>query len=205
LLLQSVFGNEEVKNSFIKGIKNVESFIKKVKLILLDRDVEEGKETLDKFLGNELNLLFKAQRQVRSFRRTKQDFYILWYLVNPLNLEMVKFHRVNIKQDLQNIFHELRNTSENFTKDLFGSKAQKFHEKYAVQSRQTKLSETEKLEKLRGQDNRCAISGAPLFIGDDIEVDHKTPLSIGGVDSPENLQITHSDSNRKKGSKPLSP
>jgi 5-methylcytosine-specific restriction endonuclease McrA len=118
---------------------------------------------------------------------------------------MVKFHRVNIKQDLQNIFHELRNTSENFTKDLFGSKAQKFHEKYAVQSRQTKLSETEKLEKLRGQDNRCAISGAPLFIGDDIEVDHKTPLSIGGVDSPENLQITHSDSNRKKGSKSLSP
>jgi hypothetical protein len=203
-LLQSVFEDEEVKTNFLKGIRNVESFVKKVKIILLDRDVEGGKEALDKFFGDELNWLFKAQRQVRSFRRTKQDFYILWYLVNPLNLEMVKFHRLNIKQDLQNIFYALRNTSENFTKDLFRSKAQNFHEKYTMKPRQTKLSEAEKVEKLRGQDNRCAISGAPLFIGDDIEVDHNTPLSIGGVDSIENLQITHRDSNRKKGSKPPS-
>jgi len=203
-LLQSAFEEEELKTNFLKGIKNVESFVKKVKLILLDRDVEGGKEALDKFFGDELNLLFKAQRQVRSFRRTKQDFYILWYLVNPLNLEMVKFHRLKIKQDLQNIFYDLRNTSDNFTKDLFRAKAQNFHEKYASKSRQTQLSQAEKLEKLREQDNRCAISGAPLFIGDDIEVDHNIPLSIGGVDSLDNLQITHSDSNRKKGSKPPS-
>ncbi|HBY81386.1 MAG TPA: hypothetical protein DEG47_31345 [Cyanobacteria bacterium UBA11148] len=39
-------------------------------------------------------------------------------------------------------------------------------------------------------------------MGDDIEVDHTTPLSIGGLDSIENLQITHSESNRKKGAKP---
>lgn len=204
-LLQSVFEDEEIKNNFLKSIKNVESFVKKVKIILLDRDVEGGKEKLDKFFGDELNLLFKAQRQARSFRRTKQDFYLLWYLLNPLNIEMVKFHRLDIKQDLQNIFYDLRNTSESFTKDLFLSKVQVFHEKYAINTRQTKLSEAEKLEKLRGQDNRCAISGAPLFIGDDIDVDHNTPLSIGGVDCIENLQITHSDSNRKKGSKPPSP
>ncbi|MEG4458194.1 GmrSD restriction endonuclease domain-containing protein [Microcoleus sp. N9_A1] len=203
-LLQNAFEDEEVKTNFLKGIKNVESFVKKVKLILLDRDVEGGKEALDKFFGDELNLLFKAQRQVRSCRRTKQDFYILWYLVNPLNLEMVKFNRLKIKQDLQNIFYDLRKNSENFTKDLFRSKAQNFYGKYAIKPRQTKLSEAEKLEKLKEQDNRCAISGSPLFIGDDIEVDHNIPLSIGGVDSIENLQITHRDSNRKKGSKPPS-
>jgi CRISPR/Cas system Type II protein with McrA/HNH and RuvC-like nuclease domain len=195
---------KKVKTNFFTGIKNVESFVKKVKLVLLDRNVEGGKEIVDKFLGEELNLLFKAQRQVRSFRRTKQDFYILWFLLSPLNLEMVKYHRLNIKQELQNIFYDLRNTSEDFTKDLFLSKAQFFHEKYAMKPRQTKLSESEKLEKLRGQDNLCAISGALLFIGDDIEVDHNTPLSVGGVDSIENLQITHRDSNRKKGSKPPS-
>jgi hypothetical protein len=195
---------KKVKTNFFTGIKNVESFVKKVKLVLLDRNVEGGKEIVDKFLGEELNVLFKAQRQVRSFRRTKQDFYILWFLLSPLNLEMVKFHRLNIKQELQNIFYDLRNTSEDFTKDLFLSKAQIFHEKYAMKPRQTKLSESEKLEKLRGQDNLCAISGALLFIGDDIEVDHNTPLSVGGVDSLENLQITHRDSNRKKGSKPPS-
>ena len=200
-LLQSVFEDEEVKNNFLKSIKNVEIFVKKVKIILLDRDIEGGKEQLDIFWGDELNLLFKAQRQVRSFRRTKQDFYILWYLLNPLNLEMVKFHRLNLKQDLQNIFYDWRNTSKIFTKDVLLSKIKDFHEKYAINRRETKLSEAEKFEKLRGQDNRCAISGAPLFIGDDIEVDHSTPLSIGGADSIENLQITHSDSNRKKGSK----
>ncbi len=203
-IFQSVFEDKEVKKNFLRGIKNVESFVKKIKLILLDRDVEGGKEIVDKFLGDELNLLFKGQRQVRSFRRTKQDFYILWSLLSPLNLEMVKFHRLNIKKDLKEIFYELRNTSEGFTKDLFESKVKYVHEKYALQPRQTKLSEAEKLEKLREQDNRCAISGAPLFIGDDIEVDHSTPLSIGGVDSIENLQITHSSDNRKKGSKPPS-
>ena len=39
------------------------------------------------------------------------------------------------------------------------------------------------------------------FIGDDIEVDHTIPISLGGKDSIDNLQITHKDSNRKKGSK----
>jgi uncharacterized protein with ParB-like and HNH nuclease domain len=203
-LLQSVFEDQKVKTNFSKAIKNVESFIIKLRLILLDRNVEGGKETVNKFLGDELNSLFKAQRQVRSFRRTKQGFYILWFLVSPLNLEMVKFHRLNIKQDLQDIFYDLRNTSENSNKDLFLSKAQNFHDKYAVKPRQAKLSEAEKLEKLREQDNRCPISGAPLFIGDDIDSDHIMPLSIGGEDSVENLQITHRDSNRKKGSKPPS-
>jgi hypothetical protein len=203
-LLQSVFEDEKEKTNFTKSIKNVESFVKKVKVILLDRDVEGGKEELDKFFGDELNLLFKAQRQVRSFRRTKQDFYLLWYLVNPLNLEMVKFHRLKIKQDLQNIFSNLRNSSQSFTKDLFLEKVKDFHQRYAINPRKIKLSEAEKLEKLRGQDHRCAISGSPIFIGDDIEVDHSTPLSIGGEDSIENLKITHSDSNRKKGSKLIS-
>lgn len=202
-LLQSAFEDPDVKSNFQKSIKNLESFIKKVKFVLLDRDVEE-KDALDQFFSNELNSLFRAERQVRSFRRTKQDFYILWYLLSPLNSEMVKFHRLEIKKELQNIFYELRNSIENFTREVFLSKSQAFHANYSVDSRQTKLSAADKLEKLKQQNNRCAISGAPLFIGDDIEVDHNMPLSIGGADSKENLQITHSDSNRKKGSKPSS-
>lgn len=203
-LLQSFFEDEEVKMNFRKAIDNAEIFLKKVKFILLDRDIEGDKKALDKFLGDELNLLFKAQRQVRSFRRTKQDFYILWFLLSPLNIEMVKYHRLDIKQDLQQIFYRLRNDMERLTKNVSMSDVQNFHAKYLVNTRQIKLSEAEKLEKLREQDNRCPISAAPLFIGDDIDVDHITPLGIGGEDSIENLQITHRDSNRKKGSKPPS-
>ncbi|OKH55659.1 hypothetical protein NIES2101_02280 [Calothrix sp. HK-06] len=54
---------------------------------------------------------------------------------------------------------------------------------------------------LREQGNRCAISGTLIFIGDDIEVDHNKPISIGGEDSLGNLQIAHKDSNRGKGAK----
>ncbi|MGB3403342.1 MAG: DUF262 domain-containing protein [Microcoleaceae cyanobacterium] len=199
-LLQTASENEEVKSDFIQGIKNLESFIKKVKLVLLDKDIE-GKEKLNQFLDDELNSLFKANRQIRSFARTRKAFYILWYLLSKLNFEMVKFHRLEIKKDLQNIFYALRNNSEDFTKEKFLREAQNFQTKYSVDSRKTKLSDAEKLEKLKEQGNCCPISEAPLFMGDDIDVDHNMPLSIGGADSKDNLQITHSDSNRKKGSK----
>ena len=179
------------------------SFVRKIKLVLLDRDIE-SKDELKKFFREDLNLLFKAQRQVRSFRRTKQDFYILWYLLAPLNLEMVKFCRSNIKKDLHSIFYALRNNSEKFSKKDFLSQAQEFHSNYSIEERKTKLSEAKKAEMLKKQANRCPISGAPLFIGDEIEVDHDIPLSIGGMDSVENLQITHKDSNRSKGSNPPS-
>ncbi|MEI2580926.1 GmrSD restriction endonuclease domain-containing protein [Scytonema sp. PRP1] len=203
-LLQSVSEDEEMKGNFLKAVKSVESFVRKIKLVLLDRDVEGDKRILENFFSNELNSVFKAQRQSRSFKRTKQDFYILWYLLAPLNYEMVKFYRLEIKEDLQSLFYALRNNSENSSKEAFLSQAQNFHEKYSVEKRQTRLSETDKIELLKEQGNRCAISGAPLFMGDEIEVDHHVPLSIGGVDSVENLQMAYKDSNRRKGAKPPS-
>lgn len=199
-LLQTVSEDEKTKNNFLKGIKNVESFVKKIKLVLLDKNIEET-DKLKNFFREELNLLFKAQRQIRSFRRTKQDFYILWYLISPLNFEIVKLYRLDIKEDLRNIFYGWRNNCESFSKEAFLLQAQEFHKKYSIQKRQAKLSEVEKAEILKQQANRCAISGAPLFVGDEIEVDHNVPLSKGGADSVENLQITHKDSNRSKGSK----
>lgn len=102
-LLQNISENGEVKTNFLRAIKSVESFIRKIKFILLDRDIE-NKSNLEEFFKEELNLLFKAQRPVRSFRRTKQDLYILWYILSPLNLEMVKFYRLDIKKDLKKNF-----------------------------------------------------------------------------------------------------
>jgi hypothetical protein len=200
-LLQNVSEDDEVKSSFLKGIKNVESFLNKVKLVLLDRNVEGGREETDKFFNNELTLLFRAQRQIRAFKRTKQDFYILWYLISPINLEMIKFFRLQIKQDLHEIFYKLKNNLTEFTKEDFVSISKDFHLRYSIENRQTRLSETQKNIMIKEQANSCPISEAPLFIGDDIEVDHTIPISLGGKDSIDNLQITHKDSNRKKGSK----
>ena len=200
-LLQNVSEDDEVKSSFLKGIKNVESFLNKVKLVLLDRNVEGGREETDKFFNNELTLLFRAQRQIRAFKRTKQDFYILWYLISPINLEMIKFFRLQIKQDLHEIFYKLKNNLTEFTKEDFVSISKDFHLRYSIENRQTRLSEAQKNIMIKEQANSCPISEAPLFIGDDIEVDHTIPISLGGKDSIDNLQITHKDSNRKKGSK----
>jgi hypothetical protein len=196
-LLQNVSEDDDIKSAFLKGIRNVEGFVKKVKLVLLDRNIE--KEEIDKFFSDELNLLFKAQKQFLAFRRTKQDFYILWYLLSPINLEMIKFFRLEIKQDLHGIFYEFKNNSKG--REDFLLKSQNFHIKYAIENRQIRLSEAQKHQMIKEQSNSCAISEAPLFIGDDIEVDHAIPISIGGADCIDNLQITHKDSNRKKGSK----
>jgi uncharacterized protein with ParB-like and HNH nuclease domain len=200
-LLQNVSEDEAVKDKFLIAIRGVENFIKKIKLVLLDKNIEQNQNVLEDFLKSELNSLFKAQRTIRVFRRTKQDFYILWYLLAQLNYEMVKFHRLEIKKDLQDIFYALRN---NCSKESFLSLKQDFHTKYSVEKRQTKLSDTEKIEMLKEQGNICPISGAPIFIGDEIEVDHTMPLAIGGADSKENFQIVHKDSNRSKGAKPPS-
>jgi len=197
-LLQNVSEDDTVKDNFLKAIRDVESFIKKTRLILIDKDVDD----VESFLRLELDLLFKAQRQTRSFRRTKQNFYILWSLLSPLNHEMVKLFRFEIKEDLKNIFYVLRNNNvDNFSKESFQLQAQDFHAKYSIEKRQIKLSELEKNELLKKQQNRCPVSGALIFKGDEIEVDHIVPLAKGGKDSKENLQIVHKDSNRRKGVK----
>ena len=41
----------------------------------------------------------------------------------------------------------------------------------------------------------------PIFLGDEIEVDHIEALAIGGKDKIENLGIAHKVENREKGVK----
>lgn len=79
--------------------------------------------------------------------------------------------------------------------------ASEFNKKYEKAERKIKLNDEEKLTLIKSQDNKCTISGAPIFQGDDIEIDHFVPLAIGGSDSIDNLNATHKDENRKKGSK----
>mgnify|MGYP000448131788 CR=1 FL=1 len=70
-----------------------------------------------------------------------------------------------------------------------------------IEERKVKLTEQEKAEYIKEQNNISPFSGAPVFVGDDIEVDHIDSLSIGGDDIKSNLQILHKDENREKGTK----
>jgi hypothetical protein len=204
-LLALISENAQEKQHFLDSLKNVESFIYKVRLVLLDKDIIDKGE-LSNYLKSELDGLYKARKESHTFKRTKQDFYILWYALNPLNLQMVKHYRLEIKKEILEIFYQMKNVppatnSNDRGAESFISSIKSFHQKYQMQSRQTKLSQIEKESLIKEQGNRCGISGAPIFLGDEIEIDHKKSLAIGGSDSKENLQITHKDSNRRKGAK----
>jgi hypothetical protein len=185
--------DEKSKTEFIQSIKNIESFIKKVRIILLDKDSEE----LDDFLRSELNKLFYS----KSTRRTTQSFYSLWIILNDINLEMIKKHRIEIKNEIIKIFEKMKNIQE----DQNGLKIYKnslieFKQKYTNKERRINLTLEEKNNLIMKQRNVCPICNNLLFIGDEIEVDHINPIAIGGRDGFLNLQIAHKDCNRKKGS-----
>lgn len=205
-LMLNISEDEEGLKKFNRGIKDVKNNIKKIKFVLIDRDVK--KEELAEFLKNELDFVFSGGNVNKGFRRRIQDFYFLWILLEKLNFEMVKYHRVAIKKEVTEIIGFIKNIPEELQKDNLGykeyvDKVNSFHEKYKKAKRRIKLNEEEKLDLIKTQRNKSSLSEAPIFLGDEIEVDHIEPLSIGGDDIMENLGIAHKKENRQKGSKML--
>lgn len=192
------------KSTFEESLKEVKSFIKKLKYILLDCD--KSSTELFSYLKSELDEIFKVGKESKYFRRTMQDFYITWYLLSDINFEMIKLHRIEIKQELVDIFIYLKNIPEEHWEENKGyknfiKKCENFKIKYMISKRKVKLSEEEKKKLIEQQGGLSGISKAIVFQGDEIEVDHIIPLAKRGEDSIENLQIVHKDENRKKGTK----
>ncbi|MEM8723367.1 MAG: DUF262 domain-containing protein [Cyanobacteria bacterium P01_G01_bin.39] len=193
--------NERDKSAFGKGIKNVEKFISKLKLILLDKNIEDKDEKY-LYFSSELNVLFKAQRDLKIFRRTKQDFYILWYLLSPISQKMVEINRLEMREKIKNIFIDLRNIvadTGNLDEKQFEKLFDKFHAEFGQNDRKLKLNPTEKNKLIEEQNNIDPLTGAPIFIGDEVVVDHIKPIAVGGEDTISNVQITHKSSNLSKG------
>jgi hypothetical protein len=196
--------NPGKKENFFQSFKNIKSFITKVKYILLDCD--KNKDELNNYLKEELDIIFKAGRESKYGRRTMQDFYFLWDILKDVNLEMVKFNRLKIKEEITYLFNIIKNIPESLHYNSDGilryvKEVDEFKERYKIEKRKLKLSEEEKLELIKLQKNTSSLSDAPIFLGDEIEVDHTIALAIGGKDSIENLGISHKTENRSKGSK----
>jgi len=203
-LMLNITEDEDARKKFKKAIKDVKSNIKKIKFVLIDRDVK--KEDLADFLKNELDYVFSGGNVHKGFRRRIQDFYFLWILLEKLNFEMVKFHRLAIKKEVTEIIRFIKNIPEELQENNLGYKqylnaVNSFHKKYKKAKRTIKLNEEEKLKLIKTQRNQSSLSEAPIFLGDEIEVDHIEPLAIGGDDKMENLGIAHKKENRQKGSK----
>jgi len=203
-LLQDVAEKEQVKSDLLNAIKGAEAFVKKLKTVLLDAD--KTKDELWEYLRTELDNIFRGGKDSRRFKRTLQDYYVLWQFLGSLNLEMVKFNRLTMKQEMKALFKYIKNIPEeehleNKGFQKYESLLRSFKKDYKKADRKLALSEAQKLAMIKGQKNMSALSGAPMFLGDDIEVDHSHALATGGKDELENLQMTHQDENRAKGSR----
>ncbi len=193
--LHSATVNEKEMEIFLSSIKNTESFISKVKIILLDCDCDDI-DKLNEYLRTELNKLF----HLKTARRSTQSFYTLWVILNDIGLEMVKKHRKELKNEIRFIFGSMKNIQTDGLaayKDILF----KFKDEYRNNSRKINLSYEEKNNLIFKQNNVCPICKSSIFVGDEIEVDHINPLAVGGRDGFLNLQIVHKDCNRKKGAK----
>lgn len=51
------------------------------------------------------------------------------------------------------------------------------------------------------QSNICALCNEPIVNMKDATIDHKVPVSQGGQDNLQNLQLAHDRCNQKKGNK----
>ena len=198
--LQDVTMKPELSKDFYFCVRNIESFIKKLHLILLDCD--KTKDEVFDYLKIQLDFMVKGG-QIR-LRRTLQDFYILWYFLHAINIDMVRYHRLEMKKMLLDLFLYIKSIPENEVGEnkgyiQFKNKYHQFMIKYQKDQRKIKLSESEKSEMIKEQNNQCSITGAPIFLGDDIEADHTNPLGVGGKDVLANLGIAHTSANREKG------
>lgn len=184
------------KEDVIEAIKKTDSFIRKIRTLLIDKDVDD----VDEYLNAQLTRLFNVADK-RYYVRKLKDFYALWYITYELGTEIVVRKRAEIRADIDNLFRLMLEETPDEENDTttFLARVEVFKRKYATADRRLKLTDQEKREMIRRQGNKCPICGDQLFIHDDIEVDHIVPIGVQGADDHDNLQVAHKICNRKKG------
>ncbi len=192
------YASEEInyKRKFLDSIKEVESFIKNLRLILVDKDITV--DNTNSYLRKELNTIFGLRDNAP--RRSLQDFYALWYILNTLNYHMILKYREEIKEELAMIFMYMKNVPQDSFDD-FNMRVDKFKEKYKVDNRSIKLTDEETMKLLEEQNNICPICKNKIFFTDITHNDHAISLAKGGSDSKENIQVVHERCNLEKGAK----
>ena len=192
-VLELVSRDPSAKQRFAQAIREMDAFVRKVKTLLIDRDVPEN---VDKWLERELNSLFDSDR------RTQSHFYILWFILRDIKLSMVRHRREVLKPRIWHLMRFVRNSEqvdESRTLDFFHEVVNSIRDDHRASDRQLRLNKVETSDRIKSQENRCPLCKEELYLGEDVEVDHIIPISIGGPDSLDNVQIVHWICNREKG------
>ena len=196
-LLNQATLEADTKAKVLKSIKRVDSFLRRVKTILTDKDVEDE----NTFLDSELTAFFNVENK-RYYSRKFQDFYGLWVMTHFLPTEKVNRERVTLKRQLRQLLKEMRTVETGIergkTPERFMALVREFRKNHAPDERKIRLSDQEKKLLIERQENICPLCNGPLFVTDDVHVDHARSLNRGGKDRFLNLQATHTLCNLKK-------
>ena len=191
-LLGSLSDKHQAKEAFSAAIKLVESSIRKVKSLLIDTNVEED---VSSWLKSELEKLFGVER------RSKYLFYALWFVLLEVNLSMIHSRKTELKPQISQLMKFVRDTSEVDESEaitLFYKKVDCIWSQHSPSKRRLKLSQADIARRITSQGNKCPICDAEVFVGEDVEADHIKPISVGGSDTLDNIQIVHPSCNRQK-------
>lgn len=194
-LLESVSQDTVAKDEFFEAIKSVESFVRKTKTLLIEADIPDN---VDKWLDKELTAFFGSRP------RSYNQFYVLWYVLREINLSMIQSQRTVLKPRIHQLMMYVRATETiddaeavNFFYELVRS----IWTDHSPSDRKLRLTREQIQAGITAQGNKCPLCENALFQGEDVEVDHIIPISLGGSDSLDNVQIVHWICNREKGNK----
>lgn len=112
--LSSVSEKQEIKNNFQISIKNISSFIHNLKKILTNNRQDINDELINKEIKN----IFQP-KEAKYFRRTLQEFYILWTLVGEVSENYINNSTIELKSRIKEIFEYMKEVPE---KDILDNK-----------------------------------------------------------------------------------
>lgn len=110
--LQETSEKDDTSQMFSKSIYNIGLFIENLKCLL-------GENSNN--LKVELDNLFKTQDDTRYVKRTLQDFYILWFILNTISDDVINAKRADIIIEVKAFFKYMKNPPSKYLKDNKGS------------------------------------------------------------------------------------
>ncbi len=180
--------DERVRGRFIESLKNIRGVFEKIGMLLsiIDDNVDNLYRTFNRLTRN------------RGLARKKYIFYLLYVLFSRVPKGMIiEYRDKGMLRDLDQIFDSIDGGSCS----QIGGMVSRFIDRYSADRRERRLTEREILELKEAQNSICPLCNNLILQSDKIHVDHKIPLSKGGKDAIENMQITHDICNLNKGSR----
>ncbi|MEE3662145.1 DUF262 domain-containing protein [Brenneria sp. g21c3] len=112
-MLQSLDENINKKNEFLISIGKIKEFIEKLKYI-----VSLNGQVIDSDLAGAFNDFLNV-KNVTGFKRTLQDIYLLWMVLNEISYNEIIFHYKEIHNDLVDLIRVMKNVDNNKVNNSF--------------------------------------------------------------------------------------